>query len=419
MPLPGGNGSGRAAGPGSAWQAPGGGAAAGYPQAGSRGRGPGYPDQGAGERRPQAGPAHGMPGYAEPGYSALAVSEPAADVISTQTWDAVDDDQPAWSDTITTDRGPQPMASSPPSEAQLPIGHAVPHHGYPQEDDDTLRVRPFPGAGGPKPGGTADRTVTRPPRSPGRGHGTRGRARPRGRRRGRVLLAGGLAVAVVGGIAAYVLVSGPGRSAPPAPTSPQAATVKPTSTVGAPPASLGPWGYIGSRTTDPEPLTLGELFPAQFSNAGITYSMTADKERVHCNLALVGSQLQAAAGQADCTQAMVASYLSSNDLMGTIGVLNLNTAAGAQSSGNAAGASNYVAQLPGPSGPTKSLGSGTGIEAAEVKGHYLVLVWAELTTLKPPNAAQKLELQTFISLLIQKTANVSLASREVTGKPPI
>jgi hypothetical protein len=359
-----------------------------------------------------------MPGYAEPGYSALAVSEPAADVISTQTWDAVDDDQPAWSAAINTaDRGPQRMTPPAQNGGQLQIGHAVPHRGYPEADDDTLRVRPVPAAGQPMAGGTAERTATRPPRAPGRG--TRGRTRPRGRQRGRVLLAAGLAVAVIGGSAAYLVVFRHGHSAPPAPTSPQAATVKPTSTVGAPPASLGPWGYIASRSTDPEPLTLGELFPAQFSDGAIRYYMTVDQERVHCNLALTGSQLQAAAGQADCTQAMVATYVASNELMGTIGVLNLNTAAGAQSSGDAAGPSNYIEQLPGPAGPTKSMGNGTGIEAAEVKGHYLVLVWAESTTLQAPTTAQKLELQTFISTLIQRTANVSLASREVTGKPPI
>jgi hypothetical protein len=149
--------------------------------------------------------------------------------------------------------------------------------------------------------------------------------------------------------------------------------------------------------------------------------MTVDKERVHCNLAVVGSQLQSAVGQADCTQAMIASYLSSNQqLMGTIGVLNLNTTAGAENAGKAAGPSEFVAQLPGPSGPTKNLASGTGIEAADVQGHYLVLVWAEFASLKAPaTAAQKQEIQSFISLLIQKTANVSLASREVTGKPPI
>jgi hypothetical protein len=291
-------------------------------------------------------------------------------------------------------------------------------------DDDTLQVRAVPGTAALKAGARAERTaggaVTRPPRAAGRRQGTRGRARPRRSRwRARALVAGGVVVAVIAAGAAYEFVFRPGPSTT-SPTSPQAATLRPAATAG-PPPSLGPWGYIASRTTDPMPLTLGELFPAQFASGGLTYAMTVDKERVHCNLALVGSQLQSAVGQADCTQAMIASYLSSNQqLMGTIGVLNLSTAAGAESAAKAAGPSEFVAQLPGPSGPTKSLASGTGIEAADVQGHYLVLVWAEFANLKAPTtAAQKQEIQSFISLLIQKTANVSLASREVTGKPPI
>jgi len=51
--------------------------------------GAGYSDRGYGD--PGYGdPGYGDTGYDEPGYSALAVSDPAADVTSTQTWGAVD-----------------------------------------------------------------------------------------------------------------------------------------------------------------------------------------------------------------------------------------------------------------------------------------------------------------------------------------
>jgi hypothetical protein len=232
------------------------------------------------------------------------------------------------------------------------------------------------------------------------------------------LLAGGLAVAVAaGGSAAYLELTGHhgagGR--------PGAARPRPKSAIdAAPPASLGQWGYIASRTTDPVPLTLAELFPAQFTVAGITYSMTVDKAGTNCGNALSGSQITSAAAAAGCSQALSASYLSSDQkMMGTIGVLNLFTADGSESTGKAAGPSETVAQLAGPSGPTQNLTQGTGIEAAEVKGHYLVLVWAEFANLQAPsNAAQNQQLETFISLLMQHTVNVSLASRQVTGKPP-
>jgi hypothetical protein len=147
--------------------------------------------------------------------------------------------------------------------------------------------------------------------------------------------------------------------------------------------------------------------------------MTVEKAKVHCAGALAGSQLISAVGQAGCTQAMRASYLSSDKLMGTIGVLNLSTAAAAEKAGKAAGPSEFIAQLPATSGATKNLTKGTGFEAAEVKGHYLVLVWAEFADLHAPRTAlQRSELQNFISLLMQKTVNVSLATRQVTGSPP-
>jgi hypothetical protein len=141
---------------------------------------------------------------------------------------------------------------------------------------------------------------------------------------------------------------------------------------------------------------------------------------VHCAGALAGSQLTAAVGRAGCTQAMRASYLASdNSLMGTIGVLNLVTATAAEQAGKAAGPSEFIAQLPAAKGPTRNLTKGTGFEAAEIKGHYLVLVWAEFVDLHAPKSpTQRAELEDFISLLMQKTVNVSLATRQVTGSPP-
>jgi hypothetical protein len=194
----------------------------------------------------------------------------------------------------------------------------------------------------------------------------------------------------------------------------------PTDPAPTPSPSLGAWGHIGSRALDPVPLTLAELFPAQFSGGGTSYVKTVQKAKTRCAAALMGSQLIAAVGQADCTQAMRASYLSADHkLMGTIGVLNLVTTAAAEKAGKAAGPAEFIAQLPAATGPTKNLTKGTGFEAAEVKGHYLVLGWVEFADLRPPKtAAQRTELESFISLLFQETANVSLATREVTGSPP-
>jgi hypothetical protein len=235
----------------------------------------------------------------------------------------------------------------------------------------------------------------------------------------RILLACGLVLVVVAGAAYFWLASGRRPTTPAADSQPtrsagQAADPSPS------PSPLSQWGHIETRALDPVPLTLAELFPASFTDGGVSYAMTVQKAKVHCAGALTGSGLITAVSHAGCTQAMRASYLSSpSTVMGTIGVLNLVTATAAEQAGKAAGPAEYIAQLPAATGPTKNLGKGTGFEAAEVKGHYLVLVWAELVDLHAPtSSAQRTELEDFISLLIQKTANVSLATRQVTGSPP-
>jgi hypothetical protein len=99
-------------------------------------------------------------------------------------------------------------------------------------------------------------------------------------------------------------------------------------------------------------------------------------------------------------------------------VLNLASVTGAIRVGRATGSSEFISQLTAATGPTHNLTKGTGLEEAEVKGHYLILIWAEFTTLRTPNtAAQKAQLKTFSANLISQTANISLTSRMVTGKP--
>ena len=284
--------------------------------------------------------------------------------------------------------------------------------------------------------GPADRAITAPGqrvaagspggdgRAPGgRSRGTRGRARRRGRKKPvRTLLVCLLALAVVAS-ATYLWFSRDHKSPDAAAISQQTAAStrpSPTDPAPSPSPSLGPWGHIGSRALDPVPLTLAELFPAQFTGGGTSYVKTVQKAKTHCVAALMGSQLITAVSQAGCTQAMRASYLSADHkVMGTIGVLNLVTAAAAEKAGKAAGPAEFIAQLPAVTGPTRNLTKGTGFEAAEVKGHYLVLVWVEFADLRAPRSpAQRTELESFISVLFQDTANVSLATREVTGSPP-
>jgi hypothetical protein len=425
----------------------------GYPAAGYAREGyadGGYPEDGYPESGyAESGYAEG--GYAEPDYSALAVSDPAADVTSTQTWGAVDSPAASgWSDLSSPGElgwhaDPYTGRNAPGAEYgtdTVPPGQAAPDefvHAAPAGRPDLSEAEEFGLAGGDEPGlprpdefGPAPGARRATPRAPvgldtgppptrrqgTRGHGSRGRARARGRRRpGRILLAAALAVAVVAGTAGYLWYSGRHHGSPAAlqPTPSRSTGRSPS-----PSPSPGVSDHIASRATDPVPLTLAELFPARFTDGTITYTRTVQKARAHCAGALIGSALAAAVSHAGCTQLMRASYLSSNKLMGTIGVLNLAAADAAEKAGKAAGPADFIAQLPAARGPTKRLTKGTGVEAAEVKGHYLVLVWAEFTSLRPPkSAAQRRELEAFIAVLIQKTANVSIASRMVTGRPAI
>jgi hypothetical protein len=228
-----------------------------------------------------------------------------------------------------------------------------------------------------------------------------------------LLLAPVLIVVLV--VAGYVYLRGrqapagghaaiPGRSAPAPSASPS--------------PSLGPWKHIASRALDPLPLSLTELFQAHFT-AGLGGVMTVDRASTKCARAVIGSTLQAAVRKAQCTQVLRASYLSGNGkLMATIGVLNLVDAKAAGRAGTASGASEFIRQLPAKRGPTRRLSKGTGLEEADVLGHYLILTWAEFTNLHKPSGKEQLaELKTFSADLITSTANVSLSSRMVTGKP--
>jgi hypothetical protein len=188
----------------------------------------------------------------------------------------------------------------------------------------------------------------------------------------------------------------------------------------APPTpTLGPWQHITSQAIDSQPLSTHELYPARFTEGGSTGTRTVERTNTRCTNAVIGSALQAAVRKGGCTQVVRASYLSSNrKVMATIGVLNLSDVAAAEKAGKASGAAQFIRQLPGPHGPTRNLTKGTGIEVAEIKGHYLILIWTEFANLGAPKGKkQRRELTNFSANLFAGTANVSLTSRMVTGSP--
>jgi hypothetical protein len=385
------------------------------------------------------------PRLAEPSYSVLAVSDPAADATSTQTWAAVGGDRSTGSWTAPGAAGGPAAGTGQPGTGQHSVAAAVPPAAFPSPGRpaapdaaasaadaagaaaDAALARS--GAGGRAGPGSRGAPGKASPSLPSRGAARGKRARKQGGRT-RLLVSAGLAVVIVAAVVVvYVLRSGhhsPARSAA-APLVSGAAT--PPGSSGAVPAGSGTpspdpspsgrWGHIQTRGIDPVPLTIAELFPARFTVAGSVYTATVTKAARHCPGAVLGAQLQDAIRHASCSQVLRASYLSGNHkIMGTIGVLNLRSARLARHAGGAAGPQEFIAQLRGKNGPTRNLTKGTGIEEADVKGHYLILIWSEFASLhKPKTAAQKAELVQFSNRLLTNTANVSLSRRLVTGRP--
>jgi hypothetical protein len=203
---------------------------------------------------------------------------------------------------------------------------------------------------------------------------------------------------------------------------PVPATLRLPTTVPASPGfdqALGKWQHIGTRATDPEPLAIAGLYPPQFVLNGNSYVRTAASVTKNCSAAVYGGNLQAALRAGHCSEVARASYVSGDAaMMGTVGVVNLITSAAAQKAGQVTGPQEIIAPLTGKKGPTSKLGSGTGVVQAEIKGHYLILMWAEFTSLESPSgSAQRQALEQFASNIVTGSANINLSTRLLTGEP--
>jgi hypothetical protein len=183
--------------------------------------------------------------------------------------------------------------------------------------------------------------------------------------------------------------------------------------------TLGKWQHIGSRSQDPQPLAIAVLFPPQFELKGKSYVRTAASVTKTCSLAVYGPDLQAALQTGHCSQVVRASYLSGDrTMMGTIGVVNLVSSNAAQKAGKVTGTQEIIAPLTSKKGPTSKLGNGAGVVQAEIKGHYLILMYAEYANLKSPSGtAQRQALEQFAADIVTGSANINLSTRMLTGKP--
>jgi hypothetical protein len=188
-------------------------------------------------------------------------------------------------------------------------------------------------------------------------------------------------------------------------------------------AKLGKWQHIDTRKLDPAPVTIAQLYPPAFiypAVGGIQFLRASANLTKTCGLAVFGDFLQAALQSGGCDQVARASYVSGDQkIMGTIGVANLSSTYWAEKAAKTTGAQELVAPLTASKGPTRNfLKSGTGLASAEVKGHYLILLYVEFADLKAPaTSAQKQQLQTFANDMFDGSANISLSQR-LLGQAP-
>jgi hypothetical protein len=244
--------------------------------------------------------------------------------------------------------------------------------------------------------------------------------KPRSRRKMAVLSVSAFCLVAVLGAVYYFMVRPSGDEA-----TANAPLPSPGSTSSATAACVKQFGqycHIEYRTDDPKALTISELFPPAVENTKdhtsfIRIGTRTDKT---CSDALLGQSLVSAAQSGKCTQVLRASYTAgsgSSEIMGTIGVVNLNTTNQAHYAGKLVGTNDFIEPLATSSGVGANLGKSTGEMQSQFKGHYLILTWAELANEATPTNSDDQKLLQFENDLVADTANIALSQRMVSGQP--
>ncbi|GAA2864811.1 hypothetical protein GCM10010517_24040 [Streptosporangium fragile] len=232
------------------------------------------------------------------------------------------------------------------------------------------------------------------------------------------IAAGALALLVAGGFGLAFLADSDSAPAPAA-ASPTAGNPV------APPPNIanGRFGFASSRSTDPYALTLNELFKRKkVSVDGRSYLMTTRRADKKCGNAVVGAKLQKALTGARCTQFLRASFRdAAGKIIGTVGVANLKTSAGATKVAKASTGKEreeYIKPLPGKDKVTKFLGTGEAFVGQWGYGHYTVMVWFQYKDGHAPTKTEVKKLNQAAFGVVDATITPALESRALTGKRP-
>jgi hypothetical protein len=229
------------------------------------------------------------------------------------------------------------------------------------------------------------------------------------------------AVVVVGGgiFAVTALTGGSGKpTASKSQSAPVATSAAPTASPSPAPAASGALGAkLKTQATDPQPLTIGEIFKnAEFKG----YKMTATNLSANCGKQAHGAKLAAALKSGKCTQFLRATYATTDGkLIGTVGVANLSTAGAAKKAQKAAATTgNWMVPLAGTGITKKISGKASSLGSAEARGHYLILTWVQRPDGKVIGSALKSAATAFATKVpLGSNLNAALQYRGISGKP--
>ncbi|WP_344952189.1 hypothetical protein [Sphaerisporangium flaviroseum] len=233
---------------------------------------------------------------------------------------------------------------------------------------------------------------------------------------------------ITGGLIAVLLSVGVGIVVVNREPDPVGQVSKPAPTVSRPPEQVplvgspnDKFGFTASRKTDPQPLTLKELFGHKKVTArGRSYLMTVRRVDKKCKDAVHGTAMQKAMTTGGCTQFLRASFRDGpGKLIGTVGVANLKDAASARKAaktGTGGELEDYVNPLQGKDSATKLLGSGGDSYAtAWTQGHYLVLLWFQYKDGHKPSKTELRNLNRAAVDITEASVFSALDTRALTG----
>ncbi|MDP4510869.1 hypothetical protein [Nonomuraea turcica] len=182
----------------------------------------------------------------------------------------------------------------------------------------------------------------------------------------------------------------------------------------------GKYGFAESRTTDPEAITVKEIFGSKkkLTVSGRGYEMTITSKDKKCTDGALGDKLQKALKVGKCNQLVRASFRDKDGkVIGTVGVANLTTSKTAGKVAKSGDETNYVKPLSGKDSVTKFLGSGSGGAKIWTHGHYAIMVWFQNKDGTKPDKKGSKRLFQAIDDVTQATVFKALDNRTLTGSP--